>query len=60
MQEVFKRDYQVYYIQCMQSKLHQYIGNNVWGKTSTDLVIYFERTIYKQKQKCEVPMNIFF
>lgn len=47
MQEVFKRDYQVYYIQCMQSKLHQYIGNNVWGKTSTDLVIYFERIIYK-------------
>lgn len=38
MQEAFTRDYQVFYIQCMQNILHQYISNNVWAKQAQTLL----------------------
>lgn len=50
MVELFKRDYQVYCIQCMQIKPCQYIGENFMDKTTTGLVMYFERTIYKRNK----------
>lgn len=50
---VFKRYYQVYYIQCIWNNLCEYIVNTIHvivGKTSTDFAMYFEITIYNRNK----------
>lgn len=59
MEEVFKRDYQVYCIQCMQIKPCQYIGENFVDKTTTGLVMHFERTIYKRNKNVKYYQHLF-
>lgn len=48
MEEVFKRDYQVHYIQCMPNKPYEYIGDNVWIKQLQALLCILKELYTKE------------
>lgn len=48
MEEVLKRDYQVYYIQFMQNKPCEYIADNVWTKQLQALLCILKEPYTKE------------